>query len=270
MTHESRRFVSCGDFTINIGLVGDFDDTVPAHRAIPVALGLAAGSVGVRVGFEWVPTDAIGLQDRLVAFDGIWCVPASPYRSMEGAIRAIRYAREQAHPFLGTCGGFQHAVIEYARNVLGWMDAEHAETSPDAEQPVITPLQCALVEETGSVRFRAGPRLFAAYGVDESKEGYRCSYGLNPEFQACLLEGPLQVTARDPAGEIRGLELEGHPFFVLTLFQPERAALRGVLPPPVAAFVTASAASAARQGAPGDRQTAAQFSSPHGSRAAGT
>ena len=78
---------------INIGLVGDFDDTVPAHRAIPIALGLAAESVGIPVGFEWVPIDAIDSQQRPVAFDGIWCVPASPYRSMEGATCAIHPQR---------------------------------------------------------------------------------------------------------------------------------------------------------------------------------
>ena len=216
---------------IKIGLVGDFNESVPAHRAIPIALGLASESSGMPVEFDWIPTDAIDTEERLVGFHGIWCVPASPYRSMEGAIRVIRFAREQQRPFLGTCGGFQHAVIEYARNVLGWRDAEHAEISPDARLPVIAPLQCALVDEMGSVRFRAGSRLFAAYGMEESVEEYRCSYGLNPEFQAGLIEGPLQVTARDSANDVRGLELNDHPFFVLTLFQPERAALRGILPP---------------------------------------
>ncbi len=63
---------------------------------------------------------------------------------MDGALLAIRYAREQKRPFLGTCGGFQHAIIEYARNVLGWADADPAETAPDAARPVIAPLQCAL------------------------------------------------------------------------------------------------------------------------------
>ncbi len=165
---------------------------------------------------------------------------------MDGAIFAIRYARERTCPFLGTCGGFQHAVIEYARNVLGWRDAEHAETAPDAKTLVIAPLACALVEKTGTVVFRAGSRLRAAYGKEQSKEGYRCSYGINSAFQKELVDGPLKVAAMDSDGDIRGLELDGHPFYVLTLFQPERAALRGMLPPIVAAFVTASAAYAAQ------------------------
>jgi CTP synthase (UTP-ammonia lyase) len=114
---------------------------------------------------------------------------------MEGALRAIRFAREQGRPFLGTCGGFQHAIIEYARNVLGWADAEHAETAPDATRPVITPLACALVETTGTIRFHRNSLLATAYGCLEATEGYHCSYGLNPAFLSAIVSGPLRVSA---------------------------------------------------------------------------
>lgn len=77
-------------------------------------------------------------------------------------MRAIRAASERRVPFLGTCGGFQHAVLEHARTVLGGADAEHAETTPEASRPVITPLACALVEAADVVRFRPGSRLAAA------------------------------------------------------------------------------------------------------------
>jgi len=166
-------------------------------------------------------------------------VPASPYRSMDGALRAIRFARETGRPFLGTCGGFQHAVVEYARNVLGWTDAEHAETAPDAARPVITPLACSLVEVKDKIRLLPGTRIAAAYGTSEAAEGYHCRYGINEAFRAALTDGPLRVTAEDAAGDIRALELQGHPFFVATLFQPERAALADRLPPLVAAFARA-------------------------------
>jgi len=224
-----------------IGLVGDFDASVPAHQAIPLALKQAAEALRIGVEFEWIPTEEIQAESRLSGFDGLWCVPASPYRHMDGALLAIRHAREQAVPFLGTCGGFQHAVIEYARNVLGWADADHAETAPDATRAVIAPLACSLVETTKVVRFFPGTRIALAYGVDESLEGYRCRFGLNPKFQLALVAGPLRASADDETGEIRALELEGHPFFVATLFQPERAALKGLLAPLVVSFLSASA-----------------------------
>lgn len=224
-----------------IGLVGDCDPSVPAHQAIPLALGQAGEALGFEVRFEWIPTDEIRSVSRLSGFDGLWCVPASPYRSMDGALLAIRHAREGAVPFLGTCGGFQHAVVEYARNVLGWADADHAETAPDAARAVIAPLACALVETMGPVRLFPGTRIAAAYGATETREGYRCRYGLNPEFQAALVAGPLRAAADDATGEVRAVELDGHPFFVATLFQPERAALTGRTPPLVAAFARACA-----------------------------
>ncbi|GLH68891.1 hypothetical protein GETHPA_04240 [Geothrix rubra] len=224
-----------------IGLVGDYEPSVPAHQAIPLALGQAGRAMGFEVRFEWVPTDEIRSVSRFSGLDGLWCVPASPYRSMDGALLAIRHAREGAVPFLGTCGGFQHAVVEYARNVLGWADADHAETSPDAARAVIAPLACALVETMGPVRLFPGTRIAAAYGATETREGYRCRYGLNPEFQAALVAGPLRAAADDATGEVRAVELDGHPFFVATLFQPERAALMGRTPPLVAAFARACA-----------------------------
>ena len=132
---------------VDIALVGDRNESIVAHRAIPAALRLAAETLDVDVAFEWVATDTIHDTSALRRFDGLWCVPGSPYRSMEGALLAIEYARSQPVPFLGTCGGFQHAVVEYARNVMGWADAEHAESSAEGGRAVIAQLACALVEE---------------------------------------------------------------------------------------------------------------------------
>ena len=225
-----------------IGLIGDFNPEVPAHQAIPLALQAAAESLRTAVHFEWVATDEIDAASRVARFDGLWCVPASPYRRMDGALLAIRHAREEAVPFLGTCGGFQHAVVEYARNVLGWADADHAETAPDAARAVISPLACALVEATEAVRLWPGTRIAAAYNSLQTTEGYRCRYGLNPAFRDALVAGPLRAAADDATGEVRAVELDEHPFFVATLFQPERAALQGKAVPLVAAFVAACAA----------------------------
>lgn len=226
--------------TLRIGLIGDHDPAVTAHQAIPLALSRAARQLGSCIAIEWLPTDALLADAGLARFDALWCVPASPYRSMEGALAAIRFAREQGVPFLGTCGGFQHAVLEYARHVLGWADAEHAETATDAARTVIAPLSCALVEVTGGIRFAPRSRLAAIYGVPSAVEGYHCRYGLNPEFRAALTTGPLQVAATDDAGDVRGIELADHPFFIATLFQPERAALRGEVPPLVSALLRAA------------------------------
>jgi CTP synthase (UTP-ammonia lyase) len=239
MGRRSKRMVS-------IGLIGDYDSKVTAHRAIPLALQLAGSELGIGVDFQWVPTPEITSQQRVSHFQGLWCVPASPYQSMDGALRAIRFARESGRPFLGTCGGFQHAVIEYARNVLGWTDAEHAETTPQAERSVISLLECGLVEVTDAILLKPGTRIHEAYGCEEIIEGYHCRYGLNPQFLGRMTSGSLQVSAHDRAGEVRALELNDHPFFVTSLFQPERAALTGTSPPLARALIAACATIGAR------------------------
>lgn len=243
---SSGRGKSYGDHLhmknrICIGLVGDYDETVPAHQAIPIALQKAAERTGILVTPDWVGTDSITATEVLAGYDGLWCVPATPYRDMAGALRAIKHAREHGVPFLGTCGGFQHAVVEYARNVLGWADAEHGESAPEAERAVVSELECALVEVARPVRLFPGTQVAQAYGADETVEGYRCRYGINPEFLTSLISGPLRPSADDGAGDIRAIELEGHPFFVATLFQPERAALEGATPPLAVSFVKACA-----------------------------
>lgn len=236
---------------ISVGLIGDHDPAVTAHRAIPEALRLAGDALAVTARPTWIPTDEITGPGRVAGFDGLWAVPSTPYRSMEGALRAIRHAREEDVPFLGTCGGFQHAIVEYARNVLGWADADHAETTPGASRAVIGLLSCALVETMQPVLLRAGTRIARAYGSDETMEGYHCRYGLNPLFEQALLSGPLRIGAVDDDGAVRAVELEGHPFFVATLFQPERAALDGRTPPIVAEFLRRCALRAAQTpGAP--------------------
>ncbi|MEJ6819656.1 CTP synthase [Pseudomonas sp. LF-5] len=226
---------------IRIALIGDYDPQVTAHQAIPVALGMIAEHSGRDVQFQWLPTESIHVDTPLQDFDGFWCVPASPYKSEAGALRAIRFAREQQRPFLGTCGGFQHAVLEFSRNVLGWADAEHGETSPDSQRAVLTPLTCSLVEAVDSIHLVAGSLIAKAYETSEIREGYRCRFGVNPQFERALLTHRLHAVGHDSAGDLRAIELNDHVFFVATLFQPERAALKGLVPPLVRAFVEACA-----------------------------
>ena len=156
---------------------------------------------------------------------------------MEGALSAVRYARETNTAFLGTCGGFQHAVLEFARNVLELEDAAHAEVDPDTSFPLIAPLACSLVEHAGGISLVQGSRVAEFYGATRVTETYRCSYGFNPAFVPLFGGSNLRVTGFDADLEPKIVELLDHPFFVGTAFQPERSALRGATHPLVRAFV---------------------------------
>jgi CTP synthase (UTP-ammonia lyase) len=244
MSHPPKR---------TIALIGDYSADVLAHRAIPRAFELACASVGgvgvaesvsfSAFSWKWIPTRNLTHPSRdLEEFAAIWVVPASPYENMAGVLAAIRFARETRRPMLGTCGGFQHLLIEFARNVAGIAAADHAETNPNSDALVVAPLSCSLVEKTGSLRFMPDSLIAKAYGGTRATEGYHCNYGLNARFRDSLEQAGLRFTAFDDAGDVRAAELPSsvHPFFVGTLFQPERAALRGEPPPLVRAFVAAA------------------------------
>ena len=225
---------------LRIALVGDYNADVIAHQAIPLALDDAAAVLEVPVEYRWIATRDMHSADSLADFDGIWLVPASPYQNTEGALIAVRYARENSLPFLGTCGGFQHAILEYARNVMGWEDAAHAETDTEGRM-VIAPLTCSLVEKSDTIELRANTLIARAYGRDSIEEGYHCNYGISADFAEALKSLPLRVTGWDDNGDIRAVELVTHPFFVATLFQHERNALAGRPAPLVQAFLHAAA-----------------------------
>ena len=226
---------------MRIALIGDRNAAVRAHQAIPQALELARDAEGLACEWEWFHTATLldDPSDQLAGFQGIWCVPASPYANTRGALSAIRFARRTGRAFLGTCGGFQHALLEYAEAVWNVAQPAHAELDPDAVDAVITPLVCSLVEQAGEIRFEPGSRLAAIYGAPTATEEYHCRYGLSPLYGNRLTAGPLRVSARDMAGDVRAVELEGHPFFFATLFQPERSAFSGRSHPLVTAFVRA-------------------------------
>jgi len=129
------------------------------------------------------------------------------------------------------------AVLEFARNVIGLSAAEHAATAACSGCLVISRLSCSLVEVEQPVFAVPGTRLAELYGTEEILVGYHCNFGLNTRFERDLEAAGMRVAARDAAGEPRAVELSGHRFFVGTLFQPERLALKGENSPVVDAFV---------------------------------
>jgi len=228
-----------------ICLLGDYSPTVTAHVAIPKALDLAAERMGAGRGlaYEWLATEDLAddrVPDQLKEYAALWCVPASPYKNMRGVVRAIRYFRERSLPFLGTCGGYQHAVLEYAINALGISDAESSEVNPNARSAVIVPLSCTMVEKGEPLHVAKDSQLRAIYGRATADETYHCSYGFNLDFLPAFRNGHMRFTVWNAAHEPRAMELAGHPFFIGTAFQPERSSLRDEGHPIISSFVAAA------------------------------
>src|SRR4051812_17876619 len=116
---------------VRLAIIGEYNPAFPPHRAVDATIAQVVAAHGTDVRAEWVSTEALAIEgsQRLASYHALWISPGSPYRSLDGALAAIRYAREQEVPLIGTCGGFQHVVLEYARNVMGLEDAEHQETA---------------------------------------------------------------------------------------------------------------------------------------------
>lgn len=225
--------------TATIALVGDRSPAVRAHARIPQLVAALRRRDGVVVDPYWIPSEEAEARS-LAGFDGIWVVPGSPYRSAEGAIAAARTARERGIPFLGTCGGFQHAILMLARDLCGLAGAAHAEYG-DAGELVVVPLECSLVGHEGAIEYEAGSVIGRIMGVERSVERYHCSYGVDRAYVQRLEAAGVRFSARDDAGDVRALELPGHPFFLGTLFQPELAGDGSRAHPVVRAFADACA-----------------------------
>jgi CTP synthase (UTP-ammonia lyase) len=227
-----------------LALVGNRSSRVRAHERIPVLLGALRRRHGLTAEAYWIPSEQAEDPRAVAGFDGVWLLPGSPYRSEAGALTAVRDARERSIPFLGTCGGFQHAVLEYAPAVCGLTSAAHGENEPNADDLVIVPLACSLVGHEGLVRLRPGSRAEEILGAESCIERYHCTYGLNPAYHDRITGAGLRFTGFDENEEPRLAELSGHPFFVATLFQPELAGDGGEAHPLIRAFVAAAAAHA--------------------------
>jgi CTP synthase (UTP-ammonia lyase) len=127
----------------NLAIVADFNPKNQSHLATNEAIQHSLAALDANIEICWIDTDKLagtGAESILSGFSGLWIGPASPYKSTEGALAAIRKARECRIPLLGTCGGFQHIIMEYARNVLGLPNAQHEETDPQGSSLVISRL----------------------------------------------------------------------------------------------------------------------------------
>jgi CTP synthase (UTP-ammonia lyase) len=217
---------------VRIGIVGDFDRGKHSHWATEAALFHASARLGLTMEPHWVSTPSLaaaGSEERLAEFDGIWGAPGSPFSSMVGMLRAIEYARVRNLPYLGTCAGFQHALIEFTRNVLGIADADSAEHAPDGKNIVISLVHCPTpggpsgprLCGTDVARVLPGTLLEKLCGAGDLIGEYFCSFETNPDFVPRWVERGLRVAALGAEREMRAFELPQNRFFVATLFQPQ-------------------------------------------------
>ncbi|QCJ46095.1 glutamine hydrolyzing CTP synthase [Haloprofundus sp. MHR1] len=234
--------------SVDIALVGKYD-LEDAYMSVREALKHAGIETGVEVNVHWVDSDEMRDHhtERLESADGIVVPGGFGSRGTRGKIAAIRYARENDIPFLGLCLGFQMAVVEYARNVLGWEDAHSAELDPDTTHPVIDllPDQYDLEDMGGTMRLGAhdtdiepGTLAHRVYGADTCTERHRHRYEVNPEYFSELESGALTFSGKS-GNRMEIVELGDHPYFLGTQFHPEYRSRPDRASPPFVGLVEA-------------------------------
>lgn len=205
-----------------IAVIGDYNDNNKTHTAIALAVDHVAKTTGRDIETEWIDTERAEYEGYhfFKNYSGIWSAPGGPFKSLEGSLNAIRFARENNVPHIGTCSGFQHAIVEFARNVLHIKEAQLEEYDPNSPALFISKLECSLAGQRLKIFIRKDSLAYTAYATTETEEDYYCNFGINPKFKDRLVHPGLNISGVDQDEEIRIIEVPGHPFFVATLFVP--------------------------------------------------
>ena len=239
--------------TVKIGLVGKYIELKDSYKSIAEAFVHAGAFNECEVDLKWIHSEKITLDnvaEELGKLDGVLVAPGFGSRGIRGKITSIQYVRENNIPFFGICLGMQCAVVEFARNVIGWNDAHTTEISEDCDHPVITIMeeQKKIMDMGGTMRLgaykcklSAGSHVAEAYNQEVVKERHRHRYEFNNEYMAEFEKHGMIATGKNPeTGLVEVVEIPEHPWFVGAQFHPEYKSTVENPHPLFIAFVKAS------------------------------
>jgi CTP synthase len=239
--------------TVKIGLVGKYVELKDSYKSISEAFIHAGAENNCKVEVDWLHSEKINsknVEEKLNSLDAILVAPGFGSRGISGKIEAVKYARENKVPFLGICLGMQCAVIEFARNVMGWSEAHTTEISEDSEHPVISMMeeQKNISNMGGTMRLGAykcqlkpGSNVAAAYNTEKISERHRHRYEFNSKFIEDFEKAGMIATGKNPeSGLVEVIEIADHPWFVGAQFHPEYKSTVAKPHPLFVAFVNAA------------------------------
>lgn len=218
---------------VRIGVVGKYVELHDAYLSLIEALRHAGAVLDTQVEIQWIPAGKVEEQGESAIQDvaGILVPGGFGERGIEGKVLAARYALRSGIPYLGICLGMQVAAIAFAREVLGWKEANSTEFNPRTDHPVIDllPDQGGVRDKGGTMRLgeypavlAPGTRLQAAYGSSASSERHRHRYEFNPRYLEDFERAGLVPSALSPDGRlVEAVEVRDHPWFVAVQYHPE-------------------------------------------------
>jgi len=219
---------------ITIALVGKYTQLHDAYISVVESLKHGGVAHRVSINIKWIPSETVtpqNVSELLGDVSGILVPGGFGDRGIEGKINAIRYARENKIPFLGLCLGMQLALVEFARNILGYEDAHSVELDPYTTHPIINlmPEQNGIEDIGGTLRLGSYPCVlddasiaYQLYGEKIIHERHRHRYEVNNDFRDDFIINGLQLSGLSPDGRIvEMIEMENHPWFLATQAHPE-------------------------------------------------
>ncbi len=224
---------------IKIGIVGDYNPNSETHQATDLSFELAGTILDIPIRTKWLSTQQIAESDLMESHALLF--NTGVYEDRDKVLTLIRVARESGIPTLAACGGFQHLILEFARNVAKIEAIGHAEFDGDGSTNIIVPLACSLRGREMALSLVSDSQVGKLYGASCTTERYYCSYGVCPSYIHSLVEHGLKVSGSDDEGILRVTELPSHPFYLGTLFVPQAWALGSRLHPLIAGLVQAGA-----------------------------
>jgi CTP synthase len=220
--------------SVRIALVGKYAALRDAYLSVVEALTHGGINSRSEVDIKWVDSDDVTEKNAAELFgdvDGILVPGGFGTRGIEGKIVAAGYARRKGIPYLGICLGMQIAIIEFARNVIGYKDANSAEIDAHTKYPVIDlmPEQKSVDQLGGTMRLGQYPcalkdqtKAYAAYAENLIHERHRHRYEVNNDYRDALVEAGMVISGTSPDNRIvEMVELPDHPWFVACQFHPE-------------------------------------------------
>lgn len=209
---------------ISIALVGNYDENIDLHKLIPLSLDTISNNLGINIDIEWLDTRRINIK-KLKSFDAIWCTSGVPYKSTQGVLNAINFARVNNIPFLGTSFGYQHCLLEFARTELSFTNADSYELNKNTTMPLISKLKSKLIKKAEEINLNNKSKTAKIYKNTKINEECESSYGLNPSFLHIFDDSSMNFVGFNSINEVKVLEIKENDFFIATEYLPEKAIL---------------------------------------------
>ena len=228
---------------MKIVIIGDYNPNYPPHPATTESLMHASYDKRPDIKIDWLATDSFGddIASTLHTYDAVWLGPA-PYANKPNVHKAVQYVRENNIPFLGTCGGLMHSIIEFGRNVLNLPESIFETSVENQSDQMFLMDTCCGAHGFKVINFKTidGTKVRQIYNQEQCEEDSNCSFSINQHYHSDLEKNGMLIGGCDETEEAKVFELTTNKFFILTKYLPQMRSSYHEAHPLIEAFLKAA------------------------------